>query len=62
MLKYNSDEYLRYGEWGELYKIIHVINEYHMGIMKLHGEIILASDFNESLNMYSKMYEETIQK
>ena len=61
-LKYNSSEYLRYGEWGELYKIKPVIAEYQKGIMKLHGEIILADTFDEALLMYSDMYHETLNK
>lgn len=59
-LKYNSTEYLRYGEWGELYKIKPVIDKYQKGIMKLHGEIILADNFDEALSMYSEMYQETL--
>lgn len=60
-LKYNSAEYLRYGEWGELYKIKKVIDKYQKGIMKLHGEIILADNFDEALSMYSDMYQETLE-
>lgn len=59
-LKYNSSEYLRYGEWGELYKIKAVIDKYQKGIMKLHGEIILANSFDEALAMYFAMYQETL--
>lgn len=61
-LKYNSSEYLRYGAWGELYKIKPVIDKYQKGIMKLHGEIILADTFDEALAMYSDMYHETLNK
>lgn len=61
-LKYNSSEYLRYGEWGELYKIKPVIDEYQKGIMKLHGEIILADTFDDALLLYSDMYHETLNK
>ena len=61
-LKYNSSEYLRYGDWGELYKIKPVIDKYQKGIMKLHGEIILADTFDEALSMYFDMYQETLQK
>ena len=59
-LKYNSSQYLRYGEWGELYKIKHVMDKYEKGIMKLHGEIILANSFDEALAMYFDMYQETL--
>ena len=59
-LKYNSKEYLRYGEWGELYKIKPVIDEYLKGIMKLHGEIILADTLDDALSMYFDMYKETL--
>lgn len=61
MLKYNSREYLRYGEWGELYKIKHLIEKYHRGIMKLHGEILIANTFDEALAMYEEMYHETLK-
>lgn len=60
MTRYNSREYLRYGEWGEIYKIKPIIEEYGKGIMKLHGEIVLANSFDEALSMYSEMYEETL--
>lgn len=59
-LKYNSSEYLRYGEWGELYKIKPVMDKYQKGIMKLHGEIILADSFDDALKMYASMYKETL--
>lgn len=61
-LKYNSNEYLRYGEWGELYKLKPVLDKYQKGIMKLHGEIIMADSFEDSLTMYSDMYQETLNK
>jgi 3-polyprenyl-4-hydroxybenzoate decarboxylase len=57
MFKYHSSEYLKYGQWGELFKIGHILKEYQLGIMKLHGEIILAGNFNEALIRYTKMYE-----
>ena len=59
-LRYNSTEYLRYGEWGELYKIKPVISKYGKGIMKLHGEIILANSFREALAKYFDMFKETL--
>lgn len=59
-LKYNSVEYLRYGEWSELYKIKPMLETYQKGIMKLHGEIILAGDFKEALNIYLDTYKETL--
>lgn len=59
-LKYNSSEYLRYGEWGELYKIKPVMDRYQRGIMKLHGEIILSDTFDNALSMYYEMYQQTL--
>jgi len=58
-LKYNSLGYLKYGEWNELYKIKPVLEAYGKGIMKLHGEVIMANNFKEALNMYFDMYKET---
>ncbi|MDD5396646.1 MAG: flavoprotein [Candidatus Moranbacteria bacterium] len=60
MIRYHSSEYLHYGQWGDLFKIAPVLKQYKRGIMKLHGEIILANDFNEALRDYLKMYEETL--
>ncbi len=60
MVKYHSSEYLKYGTWGELFKIDPVLKKHQSGIMKLHGEIILAGNFNEALGKYAKMYEETL--
>jgi 3-polyprenyl-4-hydroxybenzoate decarboxylase len=60
MVKYHSSEYLKNGEWGELFKIDSILKEHQSGIMKLHGEIILASNFNEALDRYAKMYKETL--
>ncbi len=61
-LKYNSSEYLRYGEWGELYKIKPIIERYQKGIMKLHGEIIISETFGDALSKYCDMYQETLHK
>jgi len=60
LIKYHSSEYLKYGQWGELFKIDQILDKYQSGIMKLHGEIILANDFNEGLGRYEKMYKETL--
>jgi len=60
MVRYHSSEYLRYGQWGDLFKIAPILNEYQSGIMKLHGEIILANNFEEAISRYAKMYEETL--
>lgn len=60
MLKYHSSEYLHYGQWGNLFKIEPILKEYQVGIMKLHGEIILAKDFKVGLSMYLDMYKETL--
>jgi 3-polyprenyl-4-hydroxybenzoate decarboxylase len=60
MVRYHSSEYLRYGQWGELFKINPILGSDHCGIMKLHGEIILGNDFNDAIGRYAKMYEETL--
>lgn len=59
MVKYHSSEYLRYGQWGDLFKILPTLRQNQCGIMKLHGEIILANNFDEALERYLKMYKET---
>ncbi|MDO8513272.1 MAG: flavoprotein [bacterium] len=59
MNKYHSSEYLKYGEWKELYKIQPVLQKYNGGIMKLHGELILARDFDEAMERYLDMYRLT---
>jgi 3-polyprenyl-4-hydroxybenzoate decarboxylase len=58
-VRYNSSEYLKYGEWGELFKILPVLKEYQVGIMKLHGEIVLAPNFEEGMRRYLHLYNET---
>lgn len=60
MVKYHSSEYLRYGQWGDFFKIAPILKVHHCGIMKLHGEIVLASGFNEAFDRYAKMYKETL--
>lgn len=60
MIRYHSSDYLKYGKWGELFKIVSILKEYQSGIMKLHGEIILAGNFKEALGRYAKMYKETL--
>ena len=60
MVRYHSSEYLKNGEWGELFKINSILKEHQSGIMKLHGEIILAGNFNEALGRYAEMYKETL--
>ena len=60
MIRNQSSEYLRYGQWGDLFKIAPILERTQSGIMKLHGEIILASNFNEAFNRYERMYEETL--
>lgn len=60
MSSYRSSEYLKYGHWGELFKIVHILKEHHFGIMRLHGEIVLADTFNEAIANYYKMYEKTL--
>jgi hypothetical protein len=60
MVKYHSSEHLRYGYWRDFFKIAPTLKTHHCGIMKLHGEIVIANDFNKALNRYAKMYEETL--
>ena len=36
------------------------MDKYQKGIMKLHGEIILADSFDDALEMYANMYKETL--
>lgn len=57
---YHSSEYLKYGKWGELFKILDVLKEYQYGIMKLHGEIILAESFKDGLKRYHDLYNKTL--
>ena len=57
---YYSSEYLKYGKWGELFKILPVLRKYQFGIMKLHGEIILAQNFKEGLRQYQYLYNKTL--
>mgnify|MGYP001861442497 CR=1 FL=1 len=45
---------------GRTLQIKPIIEDYHKGIMKLHGEIILADTFDDALLMYSDMYQETL--
>jgi hypothetical protein len=45
MQKYASTEYLRYGRFGELNKILGILKENEgFGIMKLHGELCTGND------------------
>lgn len=45
MQKYASAEYLRYGRFGELSKILGILKENNgFGIMKLHGELCTGDD------------------
>lgn len=51
MQKYASAEYIRYGRFGELSKIIGILKENNgFGIMKLHGEICLGQSLLEVSN------------
>lgn len=60
MIHYHSSEYLKYGQWGELFKIDQIIKTNNYGIMKLHGEIVIGNDFNEAFSRYVKMHEEAL--
>lgn len=54
--RYLSNEYLKYGEWGEFVKIKTLLDTHNKCIMKLHGEIILSTDFSSALKSYEDMY------
>ena len=60
MLKYLSNEYLAYGQWGEIFKISDLLKWYHFAIMKLHGEIVVGKCFKEALTLYYEKYQETL--
>lgn len=60
MVKYLSDEYLSYGQWGEYIKITSLLREHNFAIMRLHGEIVIGKDFEEALNHYLEMYKKTL--
>jgi len=50
MQKYASVEYIRYGRFGELNKILGILKENNgFGIMKLHGELCVGNDLYDSL-------------
>ena len=55
MQKYISSEYLRYGKFGELNKIIDIIKKNEgFGIMKLHGELCIGDNL---YNTFQKLKE-----
>jgi hypothetical protein len=50
MQKYASAEYIRYGRFGELSKILETLRKNDgFGVMKLHGELCLGKDLYDSL-------------
>ncbi len=59
MQKYASAEYLRYGRFGELSKILEILKENNgFGIMKLHGEICTGKDlYNASQKLKGRTDE-----
>ena len=60
LLNYVSDEYLAYGQWGELFKVYPLLEKYGLAIMKLHGEIVMGDDFDDALHRYKELYEKTL--
>jgi hypothetical protein len=53
MQKYASAEYLRYGKFGEINKILGNLKENNgFGIMKLHGELCVG---NSLYNTFQKL-------
>ena len=50
MQRYASAEYLRYGRFGELNKILEILRENEgFGIMKLHGELCIGDSLYDAL-------------
>ena len=60
LLDYLSKEYLAYGQWGESFKIIPLLEKYSSAIMKLHGEIMIGDSFDEALSRYRELLEKTL--
>ena len=56
MQKYASIEYLRYGKFGELKKILGIIKENNgFGIMKLHGELCVGTGLYETFKKLKRV-------
>ena len=59
MQKYASAEYVRYGKFGELNKILKLLRENNgFGIMKLHGELCIGDNLYDSLQKLKRRIEE----
>jgi hypothetical protein len=59
MQRYASAEYLRYGRFGELNKILGILRENNgFGIMKLHGELCLGGDLYDAFKKLKGMVED----
>jgi len=59
MQKYASAEYIRYGRFGELGKILGLLKRNDcFGIMKLHGELCLGDSFKDCVNKLRNRYHE----
>lgn len=57
--KHTSAEYLRYGRFGELNKILKILKENNgFGIMKLHGEICAGNDLYDASQKLKGRIEE----
>lgn len=60
LIGYLSKEYLAYGQWGEVFKILPLLKEHNFAIMKLHGEVVIGNSFDEALSLYYAMYQKTL--
>jgi hypothetical protein len=59
MQKYATQEYVRYGVFGESNKIINTIKEnYGFGILKLHGEISAGESLDNAFSKLKSRLEE----
>lgn len=58
MARYQSDDYLQSSAWGELRKLLPQLRKWGCGIMKLHGELIMATDFASAIDRYRLLNQE----
>ena len=59
MQKYASVDYLRYGRFGELNKILGILKENNgFAIMKLHGELCLGEDLYDAFKKLKRRQED----
>lgn len=58
MVKYLTDEYVGHCDWGDVTKIIKILDKYNKCIIRMHGEIIISDTTEKALFAYSEMYKE----